>query len=126
MIISDNPLALIIEDDKKLSIIFAKALTSVHFETEIIEEGNIALTRLAQIVPSVVVLDLHLPHISGKDILDHIRADVRLSNTKVMLATADFRLAESLRDKADLVLLKPISFVQLRDLAARLKPTNII
>ncbi len=123
---SNDPLALIVEDDKKLSVIFAKALNSVDFDTEIIEDGKIALTRLAQIVPAVVVLDLHLPQISGKDILGQIRADIRLSNTKVMLVTADSRMAESLRDKADLVLLKPISFVQLRDLAARLRPANAV
>jgi hypothetical protein len=35
-------------------------------------------------------------------------------------------MAENLRDAADLVLLKPISFHQLRDLAKRLRPLDTI
>jgi hypothetical protein len=38
----------------------------------------------------------------------------------VIIATADARMAELLHEQADLVLLKPISFIQLRTLAERL------
>ena len=69
-------------------------------------------------MPDVVVLDLHLPRVAGMDILHQIRADERLTGTRVIVATAHPRMAESLRDEADLVLLKPISFSQLRDLAS--------
>jgi len=121
-----NPLALIVEDDKKLATIFAEALHAANFETEIIQDGSTALERLAEIVPRIIVLDLHLPFVSGKDILHHIRADTRLSKTRVMLTTADPLMAETLRDVADLVLLKPISFSQLRDLALRMRPADTV
>ncbi len=121
-----NHLALIIEDDQKLAAIFAQALQMAEFETEIIHDGEMALARLAETRPAVVVLDLHLPNVSGADILRQIKADTRLAKTRVMLATADSVMAETLRSKADLVLLKPISFIQLRDLAARLRPPDVI
>lgn len=121
-----NPLALIVEDDKKLATIFAEALHAANFETEIIQDGSTALERLAEIVPKIILLDLHLPFVSGKDILHHIRADTRLTNTRVMLTTADPLMAETLRDVADLVLLKPISFSQLRDLALRMRPADTV
>jgi len=121
-----NPLALIVEDDKKLATIFAEALHAANFETEIIQDGSTALERLAKIVPKIVLLDLHLPFVSGKDILHRIRADTRLTNTRVMLTTADPLMAENLRDVADLVLLKPISFSQLRDLALRMRPADTV
>ncbi len=117
-------LALIIEDDRDLSTIFAQALQAAEFETEIAEDGQVATTRLNETVPSVVVLDLHLPHVSGRDILDQIRTDPRLQDTRVMLATADPAMAETLRTEADLILIKPISFGQLRDLAKRLRPLD--
>jgi two-component system cell cycle response regulator DivK len=117
-------LAFIIEDDRKQATIFDQALQMAGFETEIIRDGNTALTRLAATVPAVVVLDLHLPHVSGKEILQQIRADERLVETSVILATADTLLAGSLREGASLVLLKPISFSQLRDLAIRLRPSK--
>jgi DNA-binding response OmpR family regulator len=109
---------LIIEDDQDLSIIFSEALQAAGFETEIVRAGDVALERLAATTPSVVVLDLHLPRVAGTEILRHIRADPRLAGVRVIVATAHPHMAESLRDEADLVLLKPISFSQLRDLAA--------
>jgi len=114
--------ALIIEDEQKLANIFAEALRMAEFETEIVRDGDTALTRLAETNPSLVVLDLHLPHVSGREILQQIRTDERLAQTRVMLATADPLMADTLRDDADLVLIKPISFGQLRDLATRLRP----
>jgi DNA-binding response OmpR family regulator len=121
-----HPLALIIEDDPKLANIFAEALRMADFETEIIQQGRTARDRLAETIPAVVVLDLHLPYLSGKDLLYHIRADKRLAETRVILATADPTLAENLREEADLVLIKPISFTQLRDLATQLRPPDRI
>ncbi len=118
----NNPLALIIEDDPDLSTIFATALQAAEFSTEIVADGQQASIRLAEALPSVVILDLHLPHVSGRDILDQIRADPRLQETRVMLATADPAMADMLRSEVDLVLIKPISFNQLRDLARRLRP----
>jgi DNA-binding response OmpR family regulator len=121
-----QPLALIIEDDPKLSVIFAQALRQAEFDIEVIDDGNTALTRLAETVPAVVVLDLHLPGVSGDKILRQIRADERLAATRIMLATADALMAQGLRHNADLVLLKPISFNQLRDLASRLRPPDTV
>jgi CheY-like chemotaxis protein len=114
-----KPLAFVIEDDPQLSRIFTLALSS-HFQTEAIQDGQIALTRLAQASPGVVVLDLHLPEVSGEKILSFISEQPHLMKTHVILATADARQAEQLQDRADIVLLKPISPVQLRELAVRL------
>jgi DNA-binding response OmpR family regulator len=109
---------MIIEDDNDLSVIFSEALQAAGFETEIVRSGDTAMERLAVTKPDVVVLDLHLPRVTGVDILRYIRADFRLVGTRVIIATAHPGMSESLRDEADLVLLKPISFAQLRDLAA--------
>jgi CheY-like chemotaxis protein len=82
-------------------------------------DGRTAVTRLADVVPALIVLDLHLPGISGGEILARIRADARLSKTRVILATADDRQADLINEQADIVLLKPISPTQLRELAKR-------
>jgi DNA-binding response OmpR family regulator len=116
-----NAVALIIEDDTKLADIFAQALQAAGFETEVIGDGREARNRLAEVTPAVVVLDLHLPYFSGEQILREIRVEPRFEETRVMIATADPILAEALRPDADLVLIKPISFSQLRDLAKRLR-----
>ena len=70
--------------------------------------------------PAVVVLDLHLPNVAGTDILKRIRETEHLKKVRVVVATADARLAEQTDRQADFVLIKPISFSLLRDLAIRL------
>lgn len=113
-------LALIIEDDYDASVIFAKALEVIGFSTEVIVSGEKALERLAETVPEVIVLDLHLPEVIGTDILKSIRSDSRLDATRVIIATADPRSADTIQDQADLVLIKPTTFSQVRDFAKRL------
>jgi DNA-binding response OmpR family regulator len=117
-----EPSALIVEDDADLSEIFREALSAAEFSTEVIRDGQVAQARLLEIVPTVVILDLHLPHVSGETLLKQIRATPQLNATRVVITTADAVAAEFLRDSADFVMVKPISYVQLRDLAKRLNP----
>ena len=112
--------ALIVEDDYDASTIFATALQVVGFDTQIIASGEEAVEHLKSTAPDLVILDLHLPRVVGTDILNQIRSDERLKNTLVIVASADARMADMIRPLADLVLLKPTTFSQVRDLAARL------
>jgi two-component system, OmpR family, response regulator VicR len=119
-----TPSALIIEDDPDLSDIFAEALGVAGFITEVIRDGQVAMQRVDVITADVIVLDLHLPNVSGEVILERIQGDERFDTTRVVVTTADALMADALREKADFVLVKPISFAQLRDLATRLKPSQ--
>ena len=118
-----KPLAIIIEDDPQLNKIFSISLRN-EFEVESCFDGDEALKRLAEVAPDLVVLDINLPGASGVDILTKIRADARLTKTRVIVSSANERIAEELEEKADLVLLKPVSPRQLTDLAARFKPSS--
>lgn len=116
-----KPLALIIEDDEDQNLVFTTALNQAGYETESITNGLAAQQRLSEIVPRTVILDLHVPDVEGTQLLSQIRNDERLARVRVILATADAVLAESLQAEADLILLKPVSFSQLSLLAARFK-----
>jgi CheY-like chemotaxis protein len=116
-----NPLALIVEDNEGLATTFAEAAQEAGYSTEIVRSGDGALNRLAVLVPDLVILDLHLPRVPGSEVLEHIRRDPRLSSTQVIVSTAHAGEAAMVQEKADLVLLKPIAYDQLRDLAARLR-----
>jgi CheY-like chemotaxis protein len=118
-------LALVVEDDENLAEIFSLSLQAAGYNTEISTDGQQALARLAEIVPDLIVLDLNLPHVSGREILRAIRSNSRLARTRVILATAEDRQADFLSDQADLTLLKPISPGQLSQLAARLRPKPV-
>lgn len=114
-----KPIALIVEDEKDISVIFAKALHAAGFETEVAHSGDVAITWLSSNTPDVVVLDLHMPRVAGTDVLQHIRNEPRLAGVNVIIATAYPHMAESLHEVADWIFFKPVSFSQLRDLAAR-------
>ncbi|MBC8504345.1 MAG: response regulator transcription factor [Chloroflexi bacterium] len=111
-----------IEDDKNLALAFAEALEEADYQVDVFFEGQSAKDSLEQRIPAIIILDLHIPNIKGTEILKYIRSDERLSNIRVIVATADNTLAKDLNSIADLVLLKPVGFKQLKDLAARLKP----
>jgi two-component system cell cycle response regulator DivK len=118
-----SELALIIEDDEDLADIFAEALRGVGFEVERVTDGRSAQERLKKDdIPFIILLDMHLPHVSGGDLLTIMKQDDRFSDTTIIVTTADARMGDMYREQADFVLIKPISFVQLRDLTARLKP----
>jgi signal transduction histidine kinase len=117
--------ALIVEDDADLAAIFSEALKSAGFEPKVIRDGAVAQRRIKELAPHIIILDLHLPHVDGSTLLTQIRADNALKNTIVIVATADALLGEMYRDIADIVLIKPISFIQLRDLSSRLRAVQL-
>lgn len=114
-----NKRAFVIEDDQDLSEIFKQAI-STKLDVEVIEDGQVAQKRLEEEIPFLILLDMHLPHVSGADLLKVIKADDRFEKTIIIITTADANMGEFYRNHVDFVMLKPISFVQLRDLVARL------
>lgn len=117
--------ALIIEDDADLAAIFAEALKSAGFDPQVIRDGATAQRKIREVVPYIVILDLHLPHVDGSTLLTQIRADSALRGTIVIVATADALMGDLYRDVADIVLIKPISFTQLRDLSSRIRASQL-
>lgn len=116
----NKKLAFVIEDDYDASVIFSKALEVNGVKTETITSGDLALKRLSETVPDLVLLDLHLPEVGGAKVLAHIRADERLREIPVIVITADPGLADTIRQETELVLLKPTTFSQVRSFASRI------
>jgi DNA-binding response OmpR family regulator len=121
-----QPVALVIEDEKELARFFALALEQAGFAAIVAETGQAANDWLRSVKPRLVLLDLSLPDTSGENLLGFIRLDPRLAKTRVIIASADAQRAEALRSQVNLVLIKPIGFTQLRDLAARLGTTGLL
>jgi CheY-like chemotaxis protein len=116
-----NALAVIVEDNALLSNMFSRALQDIDYQTQIIEDGRRAIEWLSFNVPDLLLLDLHLPYISGKDILERFERDPRFQHTYFVLVTADARMGETLRERVDFFLNKPVDLGQLQQMAQRLK-----
>ena len=114
-----KPLALIIEDNEDQNLVFTNAMMQAGYETESISDGATAMKRLTEVVPDIVILDLHIPGINGGLLLREIRNDPRSRTVKVIVVSADAEFAASLQAQVDLVLLKPVGFTQLSLLASR-------
>ena len=119
-----KPLALIIEDNEDQNLVFTNALMQAGYNTESIQDGAVALKRLTEVVPEIVILDLHIPGMNGGSLLRDIRRDPRAKNVHVIIVSADAEFAASLQAQVDLVLLKPVSFTQLSLLAGRFLATS--
>ena len=116
-------LVLIVEDEEDLATIFSRVMKMAGFEVAVAQDGHAALNHLARWTPDLVILDLHLPGVSGEDILREIRRSERLAATQVMLVTADLLKAEALSDQAEATLIKPIRIHQLLEVARTLCPS---
>lgn len=119
-----KPLAMVIEDDFEVASIMSAALNVAGYDVTVVRHGKTAREELAVQTPHLITLDLHLPGVTGKSLLEQIRGDERLAETHVMLVTADARQAQSMEDEATFVLLKPVSYEQLNNLAHRLLPDS--
>ena len=116
----DKPFALIVEDERNIAALFRHVLDLVGFRTEIVFHGQVAVERLSNSRPDIVLLDLNLPGVSGNRILELIRKDERLNHTKVIVVTAHAHVVGGLSIQPDLVLLKPVSIDQLTSLVGRI------
>ncbi len=116
----DAPFILIVEDERDIAALFRHVMDLAGYRTEIASNGRAALERLGSCEPDVVLLDLSLPGISGVNVLQRMRVDERLKRIPVVVVTAYSELADNLAVEPDLVMLKPVSAVQLTDLVHRL------
>jgi DNA-binding response OmpR family regulator len=119
-----QPFALIIEDDPKLCDIYDTVLKQAGYETEIIRRGDEALKRLSLVSPALILLDLHLPYVSGVELLKVIRVTESLAKIPVIVLTADLYLAQVVEDQADYVIVKSFGVSRLRELVAKLTNAN--
>ncbi|MBL8162413.1 MAG: response regulator [Anaerolineae bacterium] len=110
----------IIEDEPSLGLVFSDVFSLEGSTILLIQEGAEAVQKLKAFMPDIITLDLHLPHVSGVEILRDIRADVQLSDCRVIIVTADPGAAQSVADLADMVLIKPVSLTDLIQLIDRL------
>ncbi|GAB4504598.1 MAG: hypothetical protein Fur0043_15920 [Anaerolineales bacterium] len=57
--------------------------------------------------PDLLLMDVHLPHTSGLEVLDRLRADDAIKNTRVIMTSGMSLEAECLAHGANDFLLKP-------------------
>lgn len=80
--------ALIVEDDPTIRQLMAVNLSARQFEVMQAENGLEGLEKLREATPSVVLLDLRMPGMSGGEFLEVMSEDADLRDIPVVVVTA--------------------------------------
>jgi YesN/AraC family two-component response regulator len=67
------------------------------YPIRVAESGETALASMEKEVPSLVLLDLVMPNMSGADVLDHMRADANLRQVPVIILSNKMLSAEDVK-----------------------------
>ncbi|MEX0919720.1 MAG: response regulator [Candidatus Saccharimonadales bacterium] len=79
---------LLVEDDINLREIYAARLGAEGYDIVTASDGEEALTKAVAEKPSVIVLDVMMPKISGFDVLDILRSTPETKDAKVVMLSA--------------------------------------
>lgn len=105
-----------VEDDASIRDIEVYALQSMGFEACGLEDAKAFWQAVEKEKPELVVLDIMLPGMDGIEILKKVRADCRLSDIPIILATAkgeEYDKIQGLDLGADYYLAKPFGVMEL-------------
>ncbi len=91
---------LIVEDDEKSRRLMKDVLEHQGYAVLETDQGEIGLAMIRECHPALVLMDIHLPGISGLDAIREIRADIAIAKTQVIAVTASVmgNVRETVRD----------------------------
>lgn len=120
------PLAFVIEDQLNISMLYEDALRLVGYEVVAFRDGLEALNALeTRDAPNLIVLDINLPRLSGRDLHKHIRNRDKFKNVPVVILTANSLMGERLQAELtprDHLFIKPIGMKEFQELAKAMRP----
>ncbi|MDY7077790.1 MAG: response regulator [Chloroflexota bacterium] len=112
-----KPLVFIVDDDPSARDTLEALLFQENYDLAFAVSGREALTRLAQLAPDVILLDVMMPGMDGFEVCQRIKADERWRYIPVILVTAldtKNNIIRGLDAGADEFLSKPVNGPELR------------
>ena len=103
---------LVVEDNELNLKLFCDLLRAHGYEAEPVRDGWDAVDRARETCPDLIVMDIQLPHVTGLELIETIKADPSLKDVPIMAVTAYAAKGdeERIRDAgADSYLAKPVS-----------------
>jgi DNA-binding response OmpR family regulator len=102
------PLVLVVEDDAPLREFYRTTLRHADYRVVAVEDGFDALTWIEQHTPDIIVLDLALVRVSGRDVQRELRAHAETRDIPIVVVTGDDTSDLNKRELA-CVLQKPVT-----------------
>jgi CheY-like chemotaxis protein len=69
------PLVLVVDDYEDIRVLYAEYLHAAGFRTECAEDGAIAIARAHALRPDLIVMDLDMPNLDGREAIRQLKAD---------------------------------------------------
>ncbi|MDX2274999.1 MAG: ATP-binding protein [Hyphomonadaceae bacterium] len=91
-----GPVVLVIEDDPTARDLTVRALTRLSFNVRAATSAAEGLAMIAEEAPDLVILDIHLPDMSGWDVLARLKTGEKTSALPVLVVTIDDDRARAL------------------------------
>ena len=92
------PLVLVVDDSITVRRVTQRLLQREGYRVALAADGLLALAKLAEELPAVVLSDIEMPRMDGFDLARNIRGDVRLAKLPIIMITS--RIAEKHREHA--------------------------
>jgi CheY-like chemotaxis protein len=120
---ADSRATILVVDDNTDNVEILRAfLESRGFTIAEARDGRTALSRMEEIKPDLVLLDVMMPGMDGWEVCRVIKQHPQLGDTKVVMVTAKGGFEdkfEGLRSGADDYVVKPVDFKDLMDKVER-------
>ena len=114
---------LVVEDNELNLKLFCDLLRAHGYEAEPVRDGREAVDRARGFAPDLIVMDIQMPHITGLELIEQLKADEELKAIPIMAVTAYAARGdeERIRDAgAEGYVSKPISLIRFVDGVAAL------
>ena len=79
---------LVVEDNELNLKLFCDLLRAHGYEAEPVRDGREAVERARAFAPDLVIMDIQMPHITGLEIIEQMKADEELVAIPIMAVTA--------------------------------------
>lgn len=106
---------LVVEDNALNIKLFCDLLSAHGHDTQGVTDSRFALDAARSFEPDLVITDIQLPHVSGLELMELIRADEKLRNVPIMAVTAYAGVGDDERIRAagaQAYVSKPISVMR--------------
>ena len=106
---------LVVEDNALNIKLFCDLLTAHGHQTEPVTDSRDALAAARAFKPDLVITDIQLPHVTGIELMQQLRADEELKDVPIMAVTAYAAVGDDERFRAagaQAYVSKPISVMR--------------
>lgn len=79
---------LVVEDNELNCKLFCDLLRAHDWLPEPVLDGREAVGRARDFAPDLIIMDIHMPHVSGLDLIGELKADAAMSAIPIMAVTA--------------------------------------